>query len=221
MPPWARTPGVKITFFAPTVVGYIAYPDALYVRGLAQALGERGHSVRVVEPRQNHAFASTLRAVGAAAARQFHADFTGFQHHTFEPSTGGRLLEWVTREVALIDAAVVVEGLDDELTRWLANVSRPGLQRAYWTLHPDALTDELAVRLQLTLFDAVLAPSEPAADLPWRRVCRTVAAADESRGLTELATERWTDNSTAVDALLVAVGGAATDAQRTSRQNVG
>jgi hypothetical protein len=211
---------VKITFVAPTVVGYVAFPDALYVRGLAQALGERGHIVRVVEPRQNHAFASTLRAVGGAAARQFHADFTGFQHHTFEPSTGGRLLEWVTRELALIDAAIVVDGLDDELTRWFANVTRPGLQRAYLTLQPDTLSDALAAKLELALFDVILAPEEPATALPWRRVQRTVAPADVANGIAEQATETWVDNASAVATLLAALGGA-TDARRTSRQTVG
>lgn len=210
---------MKLTFFAPTVVGYIAYPDALYVRGLAQALGDHGHIVRVVEPRQNHAFTSTLRAVGSAAARQFHADFTGFQHHTFEPSTGGRLLEWVTRELALIDAAIAVDGLDDELTRWLANVTRPGLQRAYWTLHPETLTDNLAQRLQLALFDMVLAPRQPVADVPWRPIQRTIAPADVSNGLAELVSDAWVDGATAVDALLATFGAAATDARRTSRQS--
>lgn len=211
---------MKITFIAPTVVGYIAYPDALYVRGLAQALGESGHIVRVVEPRQNHAFASTLRAVGSTAARQFHADFTGFQHHTFEPSTGGRLLEWVTRELALIDAAIVVDGLDDELTRWFANVTRPGLQRAYLALHPEKLSDALAVRLQLALFDLILAPQQPVADLTWRRMYRTVARADMSNGLAEQAADDWVDNAAAVAALLAALASAAMDARQTSRQSV-
>jgi hypothetical protein len=210
---------VKITFVAPTVVGYVAYPDALYVRGLAQALGERGHIVRVVEPRQNHAYASTLRAIGSAAARQFHADFTGFQHHTFEPRTGGRLLEWVTRELALIDVAVVVEGLDEELTLWFANVTRPGLHRAYLTLHPESLTGTLATHLQLAQFDMILAPQRPAACLPWRSIRRTLAPTDVSNGLAELAADDWVDNATAVDALLGAFGGATMGARQTSHQS--
>ena len=196
---------MKVTFFAPSVVGYVGYPDALYVRGLAQALGMRGHIVRVVEPRQNRAFARTLRDVGSVAARQFHTDFTGFQHHTFEPRTGGQLLEWVTRELALLDAAVVVAGLDDELCRWVANVSPPGLQRCYLTFQPDDLTAVVAERLELRLFDAVLASAQPAAELPWRMIFRTLAPADVAAGLTFRATDTWENEAQAADALLAAL----------------
>jgi hypothetical protein len=196
---------VKVTFFAPSVVGYSDYPDALFVRGLAQALGERNHIVRVVEPRQNHAFARTIRCAGSHAARQFYSDFTAFQHHTYEPRTGGRLLEWATRELALIDAAIVIAGSDDELCRWVANIARSGLRRYYLTFEPDTLTPEVVRRLELRLYDAVLAPRQPAVDLPWRMVRRTLAQADVSAGLATDINDAWVGTEEAAATLLTAL----------------
>jgi hypothetical protein len=143
----------------------------------------RGNEVRVVEERQNQAFTRTLRQVGAGPARHFHDTFRAIQHHTYEPRTGAPLLEWVTREIALIDVAVAVEGLGRELCRWLANVSRDGIVRAYLTFDPDGLTNDTAAALELDKLDLVLAPSRPAATLRWKAVPLAIAEADRAAGL--------------------------------------
>ena len=117
----------------------------------------RGNEVRIVEERQNAAFARTLRAVGAVASRHFYDEFRTIQHHTYEPRSGASLLEWVTRELALIDVAVAVAGIESELCRWLANVSQEGLARAYLTFDPDSLTDDVVAALELERFDLILA----------------------------------------------------------------
>lgn len=174
---------LKITFFPGTVVGYAGDPAALLTRGLALALARQGHIVRVVEARQNHAFARTLREEGSGAARQFFNDFSVIQHHTFEPRSGAQLLEWVTREVALIDIAVAVGGIDEEECRWLANVTRAGLRRVYLTFTPHALSVESATRLELERFDRIIAPGRPPVELPWGRTPATLAPADERAGL--------------------------------------
>jgi hypothetical protein len=144
----------------------------------------RGNDVRIVEERQNHAFTRTLRAVGSDAARHFHHQFALLQHTTYEPRTGARLLEWVTRETALIDVAVAVAGLEDELCRWIANVGHEGLIRAYLTWQPELLSAQVAQRLELDKLDVVLAPTKPPADLDWRQVEAVVAAQDRMAGLT-------------------------------------
>lgn len=191
------------------MVGYVGYPEALYVRGLAQGLSQRGHETRVVEPRQNDAFARTLRKLGSAPARHFHDAFPRLQRHTFEPRSGGRLLEWVAREAALIDVAVAVDGLDAELCRWLANVSRDGLKRVYLTYRPAQLTEPVVDRLEVNRFDATLAPAAPAAELRWLDVPATVAPADSEAGLGdrlgELAVLPLVDPLTAADAFIAAI----------------
>lgn|GEM_PF-4755129 len=169
---------MKITFFVESVVGFVENPTAITTRGLAHGLSLRGNEVRVVEERQNTAVSRTLRVARSVASRHFYDTFRTIQHHTFEPRSGAALLEWLTRELALIDVAVAVAGVNDELCRWLANVSQPGLTRAYLTFDPESLTDEVVSSLELGLFDHVLAPSAPAADIAWRPIVPTVAADD-------------------------------------------
>jgi hypothetical protein len=169
---------LKVTFFTGSVVGYAENPSALPTRGLAHGLALRGNDIRIVEARQNQAFVRTLREHGSEPSRHFHNHFDTIQFATYEPRSGAPLLEWTTREVALIDIAVAVAGLDDELCQWIANISRDGLTRAYLTWDPATLTDAEATRLQLDRFDVIVAPSQPAAEIPWLRVPSTLAAAD-------------------------------------------
>jgi len=171
---------LNITFFTGSVVGYVDNPTAIYTRGLAHGLGLRGNEIRVVEERQNHAFARTLHAVGSDAARHFYDNFRMFQHHTYEPRNGAHLLEWVSREIALIDVAVAVAGLEPELCCWLANISRAGGTRAYLTFEPEALTDEAVTTLELEKFDLILAPTQPAATIAWQPIAFAVADQDRS-----------------------------------------
>ncbi len=154
---------MKVTFFVESVVGYVDNPTAIYTRGLAHGLSLRGNDVRIVEERQNDAVTRTLLAAGSGVARHFHDTFRMFQHHTYEPRSGAQLLEWVTRELSLIDVAVAVAGIDSELCRWLANVSREGLVSTYLTFEPENLTDEVVAALDLDRFDLILAPRQPAA----------------------------------------------------------
>jgi hypothetical protein len=170
---------MKVTFFAESVVGYVENPAAIYTRGLAHGLSLRGNDVRIVEERQNAAFTRTLRAVGAEASRYFYDSFTTFQHHTYEARRGAPLLEWVTRELSLIDVAVAVAGIESELCRWLANVTREGLTRAYLTFEPESLTDDVVAALELERFDLILALRQPVAAIPWRPFAAAVAGYDQ------------------------------------------
>lgn len=176
---------LKITFFPGSVVGYVDYPEALLTRGLAHGLAERGDDVRIVEERQNERLTRTLLTQGAGASRHFHDNFRQFQYHTYEPRTGAQLLEWVTREMALIDVAVAVDGVEQELCRWIGNVTREGLIRAFLTFEPELLTDERASALDIDKYDIVLATGKPAADVPWSELSPTIAPADTTPGMRE------------------------------------
>ncbi|MCO5176503.1 MAG: hypothetical protein M9890_05970 [Thermomicrobiales bacterium] len=99
------------------------------------------------------------------------------QYSTYEPRSGAQLLEWMTREISLIDLAVVVQGADAELTRWAANITREGLSRAYLAWQPDELTEALASELEIDKFDFVCGPA-PVTDLPWVEVQRALAEQD-------------------------------------------
>ena len=174
---------MHVTFFPASIVGYVGYPAALLTRGLGSGLVARGHDVGSVEPRLNEAVTRTLRAVGAEAMRHFHAAFPAIHYRTFQARSGAPLLEWTSREVALIDVAVAVAGLDDELCRWLANISGVGLCRLYLTDEPERLTQVVADRLELAKFDRIIAPRPPAANLPWSRIPPALARADIDAGL--------------------------------------
>lgn len=140
-----------------------------------------------MEERQNHAFLRTLREHGSDPSRHFYEQFAALQHVTWETRTGAQLLEWVTREVALIDVAIAVAGLNDELCQWIANITRERLTRAYLAWEPETLTDERADYLQLSKFDLILSSDQPAAALPWTPVSPSIAAADEAAGLAPIA----------------------------------
>lgn len=174
---------MRVTFFPGSVVGYLGHPQALLTRGLAYGLATRGNDIRIVEERQNAIMKRTLLEVGAAPSRHFHDHFSGLQYHTYEPRSGAQLLEWVTREVALIDVAVAVDGVEQELCRWIGNVTRAGLIRAFMTFDPDSLTEERIQELEIDKYDVVIAPARPAAELPWTQLPPSLAPADDDETL--------------------------------------
>lgn len=170
---------MRITFFPGSVVGYVRYPEALFTRGLAGGLVERGHEVRIVEERQNEFLKRTLLEAGAEPSRHFHQQFPKLRYHTFEPRTGAPLLEWVLSELSLVDVAVAVDGIGSELCRWIANLTDTSLIRAYMTFNPHGLTDTVAGALELEKFDVIFAPTRPAAQLPWSELQPSLASPDD------------------------------------------
>ena len=173
---------MKLTFFAGSVIGYVGHPEALFTRSLAAALAKRGDDVRVAEARQNEHYVRTLESDRAQAARAMFESFPQVQHHTFDMRRGPRLFEWLAREIALLDVAVAVDGVDDELVRWLANLNQPGLIRIFQTYRPATLDVTRADRLELGLFNAVAAPAAPANGRSWSLVRPSVARSDLDAG---------------------------------------
>ncbi len=168
---------LKITFFVNSIIGYVGNPAALYTRALANGLAVLGNDIRVVEERQNEPLARTLRATGAAASRHVYERFPLLRYSTYEQRSGGPLLEWLTREVSLIDVAVAVQGVDTELARWVANISREGLTRAFLAWDPDSIDEARASELELEKYDLLLSPA-PVAGLPCLDVRPALAEQD-------------------------------------------
>ena len=173
---------MKLTFFAGSVIGYVGHPEALFTRSLATALATRGDDVRVAEARKNEHYVRTLETDRAPAARAMFESFPQVQHHTFDMRRGPRLFEWLAREIALLDVAVAVDGVDDELVRWLANLNQPGLIRIFQTYRPATLDAIRADRLELGLFNAVAAPAALANGRSWSLVRPSVARSDRDAG---------------------------------------
>ena len=170
---------MRITFFVNSIVGYVDNPSALYTRAFANSLATLGNDIRVVEERQNEMLTRTLRTTGSRASRHVYERFPLLQHSTYDPRTGAPLLEWLSREVSLIDIAIAVQGVNTELTRWIANISREGLTRAFLVWEPEALDESDIVALELEKFDIILAPT-PIARLPSLAVQPSLAEQDLS-----------------------------------------
>jgi hypothetical protein len=167
-----------VAIFSASAIGYVDNPEALYARAMAWGLHQRGHTVRMLEERRNPALRRTLESVGAGASRQAFESFPGILIHSFEPRRGPQLMEWVARELSLVDLAIAIDGLPVELTRWIANLDHARLARAFVTYRPDELTDERAVELELDRFDLVLASGSPQARLPWHALPQSIAPQD-------------------------------------------
>lgn len=179
--PNGNPPGLepgRIAIFTASAIGYVDNPEALYARALGWGLHRRGHRVRMLEERRNSMLRRTLEVVGAAASRAAYENFPGILIHAFEPRTGAALMEWIARELSLVDLAIVVDGVGTEIARWIANLDHERLVRAYATYRPDDLTAERAVELELERYDAVFASSAPVAPVEWTFLPRAIAPQD-------------------------------------------
>jgi hypothetical protein len=169
---------VRVAIFTASAIGYVDNPEALYARGLAWGLAERGHSVRMLEERRNPALLRTLERAGSSASRHAFEQFPGVLMHSFEPRSGARLMEWVARELSLSDLALAVHGLPVELARWIANLDHPNLTRAFITYRPESLTPQLVDELELRSFDLLFAAGLPPDGLAWEAIARCLAPQD-------------------------------------------
>ena len=168
----------RVAIFSESAIGYVHNPEALYARAIAWGFHQQGRHVRMLEERRNAALRRTLESVGSAASRHAFEAFPGILIHSFEPRSGASLMEWVSRELSLVDLAIAIDGAGEELTRWIANLDHRTLTRIFVTYRPNELTGERAGQLELERFDAVFASSEPAAGIKWLAVGRSITEQD-------------------------------------------
>jgi len=169
---------MRVAIFSESAIGYVDNPEALYARGLAWGLAGRGHSVRMLEERRNPALRRTLERDGSAVSRHVYEAFPGVLMHSFEPRTGGRLMEWVARELSLVDLALAAHGLPVELGRWIANLDHANLTRVFVSYRPNELTPALIEELELARFDLLLAAGPQPGELEWSPIEPCVAPQD-------------------------------------------
>ena len=134
----------------------------------------------MLEERRNPSLRRTLEEVGSGASRHVYEAFSGVLFHSYEPKTGATLMEWLARELSLVDLAIAVDGLPLEVARWIANLAHPDMRRAYVTYRPEDLSAERAGELEIERYDAILASGEPAADLVWIPVRKSIAPQDRA-----------------------------------------
>lgn len=87
-------------------------------------------------------------------------------------------MEWLARELSLVDLAIAIDGLPTEVARWIANLDHPELQRVFLTYRPDELTPERAEEIELERYDGVFASGSPVADIEWTPIGRAIAPQD-------------------------------------------
>ncbi len=194
--------GKKVTFFPATAIGYVAYPEALLVRGLASGIAAAGAEVRIVEERRNAAIEQTLKVHGSDAMRRTYESFPDLTIHSYTARAGAPLLEWVSREMALIDMAVAIDGLPDELCQWIANLSHPTLTRIFISYRPEQITAERAAELELDKFDIIASPETIEGVDTTSRIALALAGADAE--LIDQLPEAW--RSKLVDSATAATG---------------
>jgi len=132
----------------------------------------------MLEERRNATLRRTLETVGGAASRIVYEHFPGVLVHAFEPRSGAPLMEWLARELSLVDLAIAIDGLPTEVARWIANLDHRDLRRVFVTFRPDELTPGRAIESELERYDAVFASGQPGAELLWTPIRKTIVQQD-------------------------------------------
>jgi len=132
----------------------------------------------MLEERRNPVLRKTLEVAGSAASRAVYDNFPGILVHGFEPRRGAPLMEWLARELSLVDLAIAIDGLPTEVARWIANLDHRSLRRVYVTYRPERLTEERAAEIELERYDATFATSAPEASRPWIQIHKSIAEQD-------------------------------------------
>ncbi len=126
-------------------------------RQLGRLLAQHNQEVLFLEERGNPLTVAALRRHGAAAFRQLAMDWPELRYHTVERRFGADLVEWLGRTLATADIALVELGTDEELTRWVGQLTRPHLHTVLVDLLPDAAElARLRQRIEPESFTAVV-----------------------------------------------------------------
>ena len=154
---------LRLAVFGESIVSDWENPAATSWRALLRALTAAEHDAVFLERRRNRATVELLRARGAGPVRSFAARYPDVRYRTYDLPAGLERSVWFGREVATLDAVVVLDGAPPELheempgyrTRRLLRV----LQRTGGTGQPpDRIADG---------YDLVLDPHGSAGTVPF------------------------------------------------------
>ncbi|MDW8059287.1 MAG: hypothetical protein RMK01_04375 [Thermomicrobium sp.] len=131
-------PRFRWVIFLRSLVAVDEHPPAQVFRALGRLLAQQNQEAVFLEERGNPLTVAALRRRGAAALRELARDWPELRYHTVERRSGADLVEWLGRTLATADIALVELGVDQELARWVGELTRPHLHTVLVDLVPDA-----------------------------------------------------------------------------------
>ena len=145
---------MRVSLFYHSLVSDWNHGNAHFLRGVAAELLERGHDVRVYEPRDGWSRTNLIAEHGTAPLLAFQREFPALRSVLYEP---GRLDPRPI--VAASDLTIVHEWNDRELVRRIGAASRPRRSRLLFhdTHHRSATAPRSMAGYDLRHYDGVLA----------------------------------------------------------------
>lgn len=122
---WRR----RLLIFGESIRSDFGNPLASSWRVLMVALSRAGHEVVFIEPRRSASLTALLRHRGSQALRRFAECFPELQYRTLELPRGRELDVWLARELALVDAVIVLANASPEVLDLIADYDEPRLIR--------------------------------------------------------------------------------------------
>lgn len=122
---WRR----RLLVFGESIRSDFGNPLASSWRALLVALTRAGHDITFVEPRRSDSLASLLRHRGARPLRQFSERYPEIQYRTLELPRGRELDLWLARELALVDAVIVLDNALPQVLDLVGRYDEPRLVR--------------------------------------------------------------------------------------------
>jgi hypothetical protein len=129
---------LRFVFFGESVVSDWGNPAATTVRAVMRALMAAGHEALFLEERRNRATVELLRARGSAGVRAFAERYGDLHYRTYELPTGLERTVWFVRQVATVDAVVVLDGAPAGVFEEAARLDARHLTRVCWSARGEA-----------------------------------------------------------------------------------
>ena len=133
---WRR----RVMVFGESIRSDMDNPLATSWRAIMRSLTRTGHEVVFIEPRRSDSLTHLLRHRGSAPLRQFADVYPELQYRTLDLPRSGELSLWLARELALVDAVVVLGNASDEITALIADYDEPRLVRVQSTSSGEFVT---------------------------------------------------------------------------------
>lgn len=124
-------PPLRIAVFGESVVSDWENPAATSWRALLRALTAAGHEAVFFEQRRNRATVELLRARGSNPLRAFGLHYPDVRYRTYDLPRGLERSVWFGREVATLDAVIVLDTAPPEIGEELRGYTTPRLVRVW------------------------------------------------------------------------------------------
>ncbi|HKG25716.1 MAG TPA: hypothetical protein VKB09_08705 [Thermomicrobiales bacterium] len=128
---------LRFVFFGESIVSDWGNPVATTVRAVMRALTAAGHEALFLEERRNRATVELLRARESSAVRAFAERYADLHYRTYDLPSGLERTVWFVRQVATVDAVVVMDGAPEGDSEEAARLDTRHLTRVYWSARSD------------------------------------------------------------------------------------